>query len=148
MAELAIRPGRSSGRGLSLAERLRADDLQIDQTGEDFVAARVASIRTNLVTLLNARRGLSDSAPSYGLAEFNGVMTGSLDLMRTIARDIQLTISKFEPRVANVVVGFDRGRGGDSDLFFQVSVQTTVKDKADQLKIDLVLRKGQRFELQ
>ncbi len=141
------RRARSSERSRSLFERLRSDDLEEMPIIRDPVTARVTSIKSNLVRVLNSRRGGSDSSPEYGLSDFNDASVGSSDMLRVISRDIRTVIAKYEPRVSHVTVAFDHENKGGLELFFKVSVQTLIGDQNEQVLIDFVLKEGRSFAL-
>jgi len=126
---------------------MRADDLMEKPVTGSGTEARINSIRSGLVRLLNSRRGASDATPDYGLSDFNDASVGSSDMLQVIARDIRTAIVKFEPRVTNVNVSFDREYSGGLELFFKVSVQTPIGHRNEQVMIDLVLKEGRSFAL-
>ncbi|WP_259779338.1 type VI secretion system baseplate subunit TssE [Aestuariispira ectoiniformans] len=136
-----------SVRARSLLERVRADDLQEGPRTGDALSARVASIKNNLLKVLNGRQGGALSAPGFGLRDFNDASVGSSDMLRIVAGDIRKVIETYEPRVSNVVVNFDRKQDQGLDLFFQVSARTTIGHAREQVMIDLVLSEGRTFSL-
>lgn len=144
---MRYRQTRSSERSQSLFERIRSDDLEEKSPIRDPIEARIFSIKENLIRLLNSRQGGSDSTPGYGLSDFNDASVGSSDMLRIISNDIRNTIKKYEPRVTDVSVSFDRGAPGGLELFFNVSVKTVIHKNDEQITIDLVLREGRSFAL-
>lgn len=147
MAEGYSLRSKSSVRSASLFERIRADDLGESLSVKDPFEARILSIKSNLVRLLNSRRGAADSSEEFGLSDFNDASVGSSDMLRIISNDIQTTISRYEPRVGNVVVSFDYEDTNGLELFFKVSVQTMIGHKNEQVTIDLVVKEGRKFAL-
>ncbi|WP_114090683.1 type VI secretion system baseplate subunit TssE [Thalassospira profundimaris] len=134
-------------RSRSLMERIRADDLGQTSHVSDRLAARVASIKNNLLNVLNGRSGGSQSAPGFGLADFNDASVGSADMLRIVANDIRNVIETYEPRVSNVAVRFDREQENGLELFFQISARTQIGSAREQVTIDLVLSEGRSFSL-
>lgn len=144
-ADPARGPARTSDLPRSLLERLRADDLQMPARKSDPLAERIASIKANLVQVLNGRAGGAASAPEFGLSDLNDSVMGSRDLLAAITRDIARTLLAHEPRVSDVVVRFDRSQNGGTELFFVVQATTRITHRTQQLTIDLVMKEGRRF---
>lgn len=74
-------------------------------TAEDVEALREA-VRQNLARLLNARHGMSEAAPDYGLPAMVDLITGSGDHLAIMQRAIRTAIDKYEPRLRSVRVSF------------------------------------------
>ncbi len=72
-------------------------------TAEDAEALREA-VRQNLVRLLNARHGMSQAAPDYGLPAMVDLITGSGEHLAIMQRAIRTTVEKYEPRLRSVRV--------------------------------------------
>lgn len=80
---------RSSGRFESATENL---DALMD------------SVRRQLVRLLNARHGLCEAQPDYGLPALTDLVVGSADYVLAVQKAIQTAIEKYEPRLRRVKV--------------------------------------------
>lgn len=72
-------------------------------TTEDAEALREA-VRQNLIRLLNARHGMSQAAPDYGLPAMVDLITGSGEHLASMQRAIRTTVEKYEPRLRSVRV--------------------------------------------
>ena len=130
-----------------MLERLRADDLQNPLSGESSLSAKVFSIKEKLIQLLNSRSGSSTSSLGYGLDDFNDSTIGTSDMMRTVATHIKKTIENYEPRVQNVRVDFNQSRKSNLELYFQISSTIKVKQRAENVTIDIILNKDKIFQV-
>lgn len=139
------RKARTSLRSHSLLERLRSDDSGDTPARLNPVEAKVASIKANLIRLLNARRGGAAATPGYGLSDFNDASVGSSDMLRVIGQDIRHVIATYEPRVQNVRVEFEADRASGLELCFRVTAGTRISHTNEQVVIDLVLKEGRHF---
>ncbi len=72
-------------------------------TTEDLEAL-MESVRNHLRVLLNARHGMSEALPDYGLPALVDLMAGTGDHVRTVLDAIQTAIEKYEPRLRRVRV--------------------------------------------
>lgn len=136
---------RSSANNASLLERLRADDLLDTTKPSDVLSERISSIKSNLIRLMNTRKGGADSAPGFGLGDFNDASVGSADMMNIVARDIRDIIHRYEPRIMDVHVSFDREQKTGLLLMFKVSGKTKIQHTNEQVTIDIVLQNGRNF---
>ncbi len=88
-----------SGLQPPLFERLAAgDDSVFDR------AALAASVRTELLRLLNTRRAIRPPGTAltildYGIGDWTALQAQRLDDRRALTRDIRSAISHFEPRL-------------------------------------------------
>ncbi len=137
-------PSNLSG---SLFERLQADDEMVHVRYGNEIEKTVASIKRNLVVVLNARVGSSQSSPDFGLGDFNGLSVGSSDMLREISAEIQRCIIKYEPRVDHVKVQFDREQNFGLELHFLVSAKVRIEHSSEQITIDLVLTDRRKFKV-
>jgi type VI secretion system protein len=62
------------------------------------------SVRQNLARLLNARHGMSQAVPDYGLPSLVDLTTSSSDHVAAVQRAIRAAIEKYEPRLRHVRV--------------------------------------------
>lgn len=103
-------------RERSLLERIalgeeRARDPYARAKGEDLDAL-IESVRHHLIRLLNARHGMSEALPDYGIPALTDLVVGSRDYLTTVQEAIRITIEKYEPRLHRVrvsLVGDDEG---------------------------------------
>ena len=108
-------------------------------TTED-VEALMNSVRRHLARLLNARHGLSEALPDYGLPALTDLTIGSRDYVRAVQQAIQVAIEKYEPRLRRVRVsrivdedeprvlafrvdGILVGRSGEHRVFYETSME-------------------------
>lgn len=82
-----------SDRGL--LGRLRSGRRSVDQT---------VSIAANVAELLNARQGLAETAPTFGVVDFNDVVHAMPDGLRALQQSIRATLLEHEPRLQSVTV--------------------------------------------
>lgn len=66
----------------------------------------VASIAEHLREILNARQGLSESVPGFGIVDFNDVVHTLPDGLRALQSSIRAAIAEHEPRLQSVTVRF------------------------------------------
>ena len=62
------------------------------------------SVRAQLSRLLNARHGMSEAQPDYGLPALADLTIGAGDHVQKVRDAIQTAISKYEPRLRRVRV--------------------------------------------
>lgn len=134
-------------RAAGLLNRLQAEDegfvlssLASDQVTMD---SYIESIKSNLVNVLNARRGSSLSSPEYGLADFNDGATASDDMSKYIMSDIQRCIRDFEPRVQSVRVRAVASNHAPLNLVFHLSLEVENREGDDPLQFEVHLGQGQ-----
>ena len=96
------------GREQMLLDRIasggRAVDGRPESSTVEDVEALVASVRRNLVRLLNARHGFSQALPDYGLPALTDLTVGSADYVAVIQEAVRTAIEKYEPRLRRVRV--------------------------------------------
>ncbi|KXG81978.1 type VI secretion system baseplate subunit TssE [Pseudomonas mosselii] len=120
----------------SLFDRLASDAAagRRESTGRT-----VERIKRHLETLLNARRGCSQSSPDLGLRDFNGHDQGSGDLLRQVSSDIQRTIRHYEPRIQVLNLQGQPDADNPLELHFRLDCQVRVENHAEQLQIELLV---------
>lgn len=82
---IASRSGRGRGR-------------QQVASGEDLDAL-MESVRRHLKRLLNARHGMSEASPDYGLPALTDLTVGSGDYVQAVQDAIRVAVEKYEPRL-------------------------------------------------
>ncbi len=73
------------------------------RAGEDLERL-MESVRRNLARLLNARHGMSETVPDYGLPAVADLLVGSTDYLRQVQEAIRVALEKYEPRLRQVRV--------------------------------------------
>ena len=92
------RIGSSQSRSAGRYQQTTAEDLE----------ELMASVREHLAILLNARHGMSEADPDYGLPSLVDLNAEAGDHLRMLQEAIQNTIEKYEPRLRRVRVTFTR----------------------------------------
>ncbi|MCH7808179.1 MAG: type VI secretion system baseplate subunit TssE [Planctomycetes bacterium] len=87
---------------IASCERRLRDRLQ-PTTNED-IDALMESVRFHLARLLNARHGMSEAMPDYGLPALTDLVVGSGTYIEAVEEAIRVTIDKYEPRLRRVRV--------------------------------------------
>ena len=101
-----------------LLDRIRAAETEAQPTwgearaGEDLERL-MESVRRNLGRLLNARHGMSETVPDYGLPAVADLLVSGTDYLRQVQEAIRVAIEKYEPRLRQVRVAHrpDEGHG-------------------------------------
>lgn len=87
---LAVRGGRGRARDQAA-------------TGEDLEVL-MDSVRRQLTRLFNARHGMSQALPDYGLPALTDLTVGSGDYVVRVQQAIRTAIERYEPRLRRVQV--------------------------------------------
>jgi len=116
------------GREQRLLSRIaaRADPGRgrYEPTATENLEALMESVREHLGRLLNARHGMSETLPDYGLPAMSDLMIGSPEYVHSVQAAIQKTIEQYEPRLSGVRVTavVDEEAGGHT-LTFRVDAR-------------------------
>lgn len=89
-------------------------------TTEEDLDALMDSVRDNLRRLVNARHGMSQAQPDYGLPAFNDLSAEGDTYIKRVRDAIQATIAKYEPRLKNVRVSPQADGANPANLRFRV----------------------------
>jgi len=96
------------GREQTLLERIAgrssATSRRYQPTAAEDVDALMESVRRRLACILNARHGMSECLPDYGLPAMSDLTVGSGDYVKKVQEAVQIAIQKYEPRLRNVRV--------------------------------------------
>ncbi len=108
-----------------IASRTAAGRGRYEPTATEDLEALMESIRDHLGRLLNARHGMSQALPDYGLPAMSDLRVGGAKYLRAVQNAIQTTIEKYEPRlrrarVTVVVDEDDQDREQGRTLTFRV----------------------------
>lgn len=71
--------------------------------GEDLEAL-AESVRENLARILNARQGMSEALPDYGLPSLVDLTMSSGNYVQVVRETIRTAIEKYEPRLRRIRV--------------------------------------------
>ena len=66
--------------------------------------ALMESVRRHLARLLNARHGMCEAVPDYGLPALADLVVGSGDYVQRVQEAIKTAVEKYEPRLRRVRV--------------------------------------------
>lgn len=64
------------------------------------------SIHQHLQTMLNTRRGASETVPDYGTSDFSDFFRG-YESVETLKEEIRRSVERYEPRLSDVQVVFE-----------------------------------------
>ncbi len=103
-----------------VAQAARSGRARLEPTTQEDVEALCESVRDHLARLLNARHGMCDAMPDYGLPALTDLIVGSGDHVRVMSDAIKTAIEKYEPRLRRIKVSRvidDEGRDGRTLAF-------------------------------
>ena len=90
-------------REQTLLERIRVCSergrVRYEPTATEDLDALMESVRRHLKRLLNARHGMSEGMPDYGLPALTDLTIGSGDYVESVQEAIRVAIDKYEPRL-------------------------------------------------
>ena len=117
LQRLASGVGPGSGRRREPTTAENVDDLQ-------------EAVREHLAHLLNARHGMSQAAPDYGLPALVDLITSTGEQVPAMQRAIRAAIEKYEPRLRNVRVSCLRSEDAprQRSLVFRVDAVLVGRD--------------------
>ena len=108
-----------------------------------------ASVVRDLENLLNTKRpvedppdafrNLRDSLYVYGLKDFTAQNPKAGTVRQQLRLDIERTISRFEPRLRNVIVHLEAEGERDRTLRFRISAMLVVEPLSEPVSFDTVL---------
>ncbi|MEN4917682.1 type VI secretion system baseplate subunit TssE [Achromobacter spanius] len=112
---------------------------------KDAASERIHAIRRHLELILNSRRGCSQSSPELGLQDFNDAAIGSSDLLLQVSRDIRQSVAAFEPRVKVLGVRARPDVSEPLSLNFRLDCLVPIANEEEQVEIDLVIQRPDRY---
>lgn len=119
---------------------------RIGSRGPSVDAANdVESIVEHLRVLLNARRGLSQASPQFGLPEFSDLAHGFPSSLQSLQRAIRDSILEFEPRLRNVSV---RHIPDNDALVLRFEITARLVNWKQALKLQTRVVAGGKFDVQ
>jgi type VI secretion system protein ImpF len=105
-----------------------------------------ACVVRDLENLLNSRRDitglpsgfreLENSVATYGLKDFTAENTNSQKVRKTICKDVEQVIARFEPRLKNVKVALGTGGQKERNLSFRISALLVVDPIREPVAFD------------
>ncbi len=108
-----------------IAERTTQARRRYEPTATEDIEALMESVRRQLARVLNARHGMSECQPDYGLPALSDMMVGIGDYIQTVQDSVETAIEKYEPRlrrvrVTRVIDDEDEDQGQGRTLSFRV----------------------------
>ncbi len=128
----------------ALGDRTRG---RIEPSATEDVEALMESVRRHLARLLNARHGLSEALPDYGLPALSDLTVGSGDYMPRIQKAILNTITMYEPRLERVQVKRVVNEDGPQVLAFRVDATLVGKTGKHRVFYETSMAGSGEFEI-
>ncbi len=116
-------------------------------TTEEDIDALMESVRMNLRRLLNARQGMSQAQPDYGLPALVDIAAGGKDYIQRVQDAVRLTIEKYEPRLRNVRVSPCEEESKSETLRFRVDAVLVGSSGTHRVWYETSLRVGGTFDV-
>ena len=138
-------------QGLSLLDRLTHEDPQSlsesSASRSRVVQIGCDAVRRDLENLLNARwrcmpwskglEQLEQSLVKYGIRDFTGMSVSNPLNQRTFCREVEKTITTFEPRLQGVTVNIQKANDPeDRTLRFQIEAVLPIGDVFEPVVFD------------
>jgi type VI secretion system protein len=123
------------GREQTFLQRLASSPALGSQRGHQATTAENVeelreSVRQHLARLLNARHGMSQAVPEYGLPSLVDLTASSSDHVGAVQRAIRTAIENYEPRLRHVRVSScgEEDAPGQRVLAFRVDAVLVGRD--------------------
>ena len=111
------------------------------------VEALMESVRRHLSRLLNARHGLSEALPDYGLPALTDLTVGSGDYVRLIQEAIRVAVEKYEPRLERIRVSRVLHEEAPQVLSFRVDATLVSKTGKHRVFYETSMAGSGEFEI-
>lgn len=112
------------GREKTLLQRLpqmeNSGRGRYESSATEDLDALMDSVREHLIRLLNARHGMSEAMPDYGIPAMTDLTIGSGDCVQRVQESIRIAIEKYEPRLRRVRVARVEDEDAPQQLVFRV----------------------------
>ena len=112
------------GREKTLLQRLaEIEDSgrgRYESSATEDLDALMDSVREHLIRLLNARHGMSEAMPDYGIPAMTDLTIGGGDYLQRVQESIRVAIEKYEPRLRRVRVARVDDEDEPHQLVFRV----------------------------
>jgi type VI secretion system protein len=82
----------------------KGKELSRSQSASEDLEALMESVRASLKRLLNARHGMCEAQPDYGLPALNDLAAGGGEHVDRVKKAIETAVQKYEPRLKRVRV--------------------------------------------
>jgi type VI secretion system protein len=111
----------------TLLERLESPPAPQVRSLPGSLEEAVNSIRQHLQVMLNTRHGGSQTVPDYGTSDLSDFYTG-YESIDTLRREIQRSIERYEPRLADVQVSFAPREDDPHRIYFEIVASVVSED--------------------
>lgn len=117
-------------------ETLRIIGGESDELNYSPSESIVDSILKNLNNILNTRRGNVQISDSYGMPDLTNFPGSNIsDSTVELERLICTTVERYEPRLTNVKVNYNRGSDKNGSLKFSLSAETVGTNDENQKSV-------------
>lgn len=100
------------------------DAALLDILTDEYQEPSFDSIRTHLARLLNTRQGSLSHMPDYGIPDVTELYQGLPYTTNTIIENIRKVITKYEPRLQNLVIAKSALQADDCILQLEIMATT------------------------
>ena len=139
------------GREHTLLDRItRAGDRRhgrFESSATEDLDALMDSVRRHLARLLNARHGMSEAMPDYGLPALSDLTIGSGDYLPRVQDAIRVAIEKYEPRLRRVRVSRVVDEETQHTLSFRVDAVLISQTGEHRVCYETLVTGGGQFEV-
>jgi len=118
-----------------------------EPSATEDVAALMSSVRRHLQRLLNARHGLSEAMPDYGLPALTDLTIGSGDYVHAIQEAVRVAIEKYEPRLRRVRVSRVVEEDAPHTLSFRVEATLVGRTGEHRVYYETTVSGGGQFDV-
>ncbi|WP_027183272.1 type VI secretion system baseplate subunit TssE [Desulfovibrio inopinatus] len=133
---------------LRLLERIRDFEKNTTRSGEIDPQRLLQSVMRHLQKLLNTRQGSVPIDPEYGLADFTDLATNfGTDIMQELEENISMAIMRYEPRLADVDVEFDRDPADALSLRFKIKGRIAVESLKTPVVFESVVQSDGKISI-
>lgn len=127
-------------RGRTLLERFRDPRPNEPMRATQDLEALADSILQHLAKMLNTRRGGPLIQPDdYGMIDLSDVLHQFPDSITDVQKAIRAAIEKYEPRLRNVKVDYERSEVDLLTLKFKITAQIAVERGRDLVAFETVV---------
>jgi len=118
-------------------------------TTQEDTEALCESVRDHLARLLNARHGMCEAMPDYGLPALSDLIVGTGDHVRLVQEAIKTAIEKYEPRLRRVKVSrvVDPDRLDGRTLAFRIEAVLIGRQAEHRVWYETSVRGSGEFEV-
>ncbi|MFQ5590629.1 MAG: type VI secretion system baseplate subunit TssE [Phycisphaerae bacterium] len=120
---------------------------RFEATAAEDLDAVIHSVRRNLIRLLNARHGMSEAMPDYGLPALTDLTIGSRAYVERVKDAIKVAIDKYEPRLRNVRVSRSVEEEGAQRLGFRVEATLIAQSGEHRIWYETTVRGSGEFDV-